>query len=295
MRLVFILGIFLLVTMSCNQNSKRSDAYGNFESVEVLVSSEMQGKLVQYRIQEGDTIKKNDLVGLIDTIQLFLKKEQLIAQKEASDAKITNVMSQINVQEEELKTLMVDKNRIENLLKDNATPVKQLDDVNGKIKVTQSQILSIRTQNESILRDITAIEKQIAQINDQIQRCKIINPIDGTVLEKYTEQSEIVVPGKILYKIADMKNMILRVYISGEQLPHIRLGQKVKVLIDKDRNSDQTIEGTIGWISPQAEFTPKIIQTKEERINLVYAVKVYVVNNGYLKIGMPGEVVFTEK
>jgi HlyD family secretion protein len=285
---ILIVTVFLL--SACSHQNDKADAYGNFETVEILVSSEIQGKLVKFLVEEGQIYKAGDIVGLIDTVQLSLKRDQLIAQRKASATKINNILSQIEVQEEQKRTLLIDKDRIEKLLKDNAVPVKQLDDINGKIKVIDSQIASIRTQNAAVLDELTAMDKQIDQIKDQLNRCKIVNPINGTVLEKYTQPSEITMPGKALYKIADMDQMILRVYVSGSQLPSIKNGQKVKVLIDKNEKENQALEGTISWISPQAEFTPKIIQTKEERVNLVYAVKVSVKNDGSLKIGMPGEI-----
>jgi HlyD family secretion protein len=228
----------------------------------------------------------------VDTIQLSLKREQIIAQRKASAAKIGNIQSQIDVQEETKKTLMVDKDRVEKLIKDNAAPTKQLDDINGKISVVESQIQSIRTQNNAVISEIASLDRQIDQMTDQIRRCKVINPIQGTILEKYIEPSEIVGSGKVLYKIANMDQMNLRVYVSGAQLSEVKIGQKVTVLIDKGEKEFESIEGLVTWISSQAEFTPKIIQTKEERVNLVYAMKIAVKNDGRLKIGMPGEVRF---
>ena len=292
MRTIFILMATVFCLSACSDKNGKADAYGNFETIEVLVSSEIQGKLVKFAIEEGQTYKAGEIAGLIDTIQLALKKDQLIAQRKGSATKIANILSQIDVQEEQKRTLMIDKDRTEKLLKDNAAPVKQLDDINGKIKVIDSQIASIKTQNASVLDELTAMDKQIDQTKDQLNRCKIINPISGTVLEKYIEPSEITTPGRALYKIADMDQMILRVYVSGAQLPSIKIGQKVKVMIDKNEKENQELEGIITWVSPQAEFTPKIIQTKEDRVNLVYAVKVTLKNDGRLKIGMPGEVKF---
>ncbi len=292
MRTIFILMATVFCLSACSDKNGKADAYGNFETIEVLVSSEIQGKLVKFAIEEGQTYKAGEIAGLIDTIQLALKKDQLIAQRKGSATKIANILSQIDVQEEQKRTLMIDKDRTEKLLKDNAAPVKQLDDINGKIKVIDSQIASIKTQNAAVLDELTAMDKQIDQTKDQLNRCKIINPISGTVLEKYIEPSEITTPGRALYKIADMDQMILRVYVSGAQLPSIKIGQKVKVMIDKNEKENQELEGIITWVSPQAEFTPKIIQTKEDRVNLVYAVKVTLKNDGRLKIGMPGEVKF---
>ena len=292
MKTLTILIITVIITVACTNKNQKSDAFGNFESLEVFVASEMQGKLLQFPVQEGDVLKKGFIAGVIDTIQLSLKRDQLIAQRKSTTSKIGNIMSQISVQEEQKKTLEIDKLRTEKLIKDNAAPGKQLDDINGKITVIESQISSIRTQNAGVLGEIESVDKQISQFSDQIKRCIIVNPIDGTVLEKYIEPTEIVIPGKVLYKIADLSNMILRVYVSGDQLPGIKTGQHLKVIIDKEKKEIQTIDGIITWIASQAEFTPKIIQTREERVNLVYAVKVSVKNNGYLKIGMPGEVIF---
>ncbi len=287
---LIIISVFLV--SSCTNKNGKSDAFGNFETVEVLVSSEIAGRLVEFSVEEGKTYVAGEKIGLIDTTQLSLKREQIEAQRKALSSKIAGIQSQIDVQEETKKTLLVDKERIDKLVKDNAVPNKQLDDLNGKIKVIDSQISSIKTQNGSVLSEITAMDRQIDQVADQIKRCKITNPIKGTILEKYVEPTEIVAPGKTLYKIADMESMNLRVYISGAQLSSVKTGQKVNVLIDKDVKEFETIEGIITWISSQAEFTPKIIQTKEERVNLVYAIKVSIKNDGRLKIGMPGEVKF---
>jgi len=295
MKTIFIL-VATFTLLSCSSKNSKSDAYGNFETVEVLISSEIQGKLLQFTIVEGKYYKAGEIVGLIDTIQLALKRDQLIAQRNASATKISNIMSQIAVQDEQKGTLLVDKARTEKLMRDKAIPTKQLDDINGKIKVIDSQIASIKTQNSAVTNEIDAFDKQIAQISDQMTRCKIVNPINGTVLDKYIEPSEIAMPGKTLYKIADMDQMILRVYVSGSQLSSVKIGQKVSVFIDQNESESKadtkSLEGIISWVSPEAEFTPKIIQTKEERINLVYAVKVSIKNDGSLKIGMPGEIKF---
>lgn len=292
MRTIVTILIVICLTVGCSERNGKSDAYGNFETVEVNVSSEVQGKLVEFSVDEGKVFKAGENVGLVDTIQLALKREQLVAQRTATSDQIANILSQIDVQQEQKKTLLVDKDRIDRLLKDQAVPVKQLDDVNGKIKVIDSEIASIKTQNSSVLNQIAALNRQIDQVTDQINRSKITNPIHGTVLDKYAELSEIIMPGKVLYKIADMDSMILRVYISGTQLSSVKLGQKVSVLIDNNENKLDKMTGIISWISPEAEFTPKIIQTREERVNLVYAMKIQVKNDGRLKIGMPGEVKF---
>ena len=294
MRIHYLLILFILIASSCGNGKNKSDAYGNFEAVEIQVSSEVQGKITDLKIEEGQKVSKGQIVLTIDTVQLYLKKMQLIAQLNSSGSRLLQVQSQIAVQDEQKKSLDREQNRLEKLVSANAAPTKQLDDINSELEVLKSQIASTKIQNQTISFDVKAIQFQIAQIEDQLNKSNIINPIDGTVLEKYVESGEIVTPGKVLYKIADLSVLRLRVYISGDQLGNIKIGQKVIALIDKDKDQNKKLNGTISWISQEAEFTPKIIQTKEERVNLVYAVKVDVSNDGSLKIGMPGEVKFSE-
>jgi HlyD family secretion protein len=286
-----VLALILFIS-SCSKDEKRSDAFGNFEAVETIVSAEATGKLLDFNIEEGQVIEKDVKVGSIDADQLSLKKQQLEAQKNTIKTKFQNVFSQINVYQEQKKVNQIEKNRIEKLLKDDAAPTKQLDDINGSINVLNKQIASIESQNSTTMQELKSLDVQIQQVQDQIDKSAVINPVKGTILMKLAEQSEIVNYGKPLYKIADISMMELRVYVSGEQLPGIKIGQTVKVLIDAGKKEFKELEGTISWISSKAEFTPKIIQTKEERVNLVYAVKVRVSNDGSLKIGMPGEVIF---
>jgi HlyD family secretion protein len=289
--LYLLLSMIILVS-SCGKNENRSDAYGNFEAVETIVSAEATGKLIDFNIEEGQLIEKDVTVGNIDADQLSLRKQQLEAQKNTIKTKFKNVFSQISVYQEQKKVNQTEKNRIERLLKDDAATTKQLDDVNGNLNVLDKQIASIESQNSTTMQEMKGIDAQIEQIQDQINKSAVINPVKGTVLMKLAEQSEIVNYGKPLYKIADISVMELRVYVSGEQLPGIKLGQMVRVLIDSGKGGYREMEGSISWISSKSEFTPKIIQTKEERVNLVYAVKVRVANDGSLKIGMPGEVIF---
>ncbi|NJK97182.1 MAG: HlyD family efflux transporter periplasmic adaptor subunit [Bacteroidales bacterium] len=242
---------------------------------------------------EGLVLKRGEKVGIIDTTSLWLKKQQLIAMKKAAESKLVQIRAQIDVQETQLETVQKEQKRMESLVKDKAAPEKQLDDINGQYKLIVSQIASIKSQNQAVSGEIEAVEQQILQTEDQILKCYITNPINGTVLEKYIEPSEIVTIGKNLYKIADLSIVKLKAYVSGSQLVQIRLGQKVEVRIDADAKNNQSVQGTISWISSQAEFTPKIIQTKEERVKQVYAVKVDVINDGRIKIGMPGEIFMT--
>ena len=286
--LIFI----VFVIASCSNTNDVSDAYGNFEVDDVIISAEANGKLLSFNIEEGKEAAEGILVGIIDTTNLVLNQKQLKAQMFAVASKIENIKSQIQVQEQKKDNLLVDINRIENLVKDGAATQKQMDDINGAIDLVNSQIESIRTQYASVNMEQEVIKIQIAQVEESKSKCYIRNPQKGIVLEKYAEQYEITAFGKPLYKIANMEEMVLRVYVSGAQLPNIKLNQEVEVLIDEDEKTNRTLPGTVFWVSENAEFTPKIIQTKKERVNMVYAVKVRVKNDGSLKIGMPGEVNF---
>lgn len=285
-----ILSIFTLVVSltSCNGGGDLADGYGNFEATETTVSAEANGKIQFLDVVEGNLLEKNEVVGVIDTIQLSLKRDQLKAAKQTIYSKSTNVLSQRDVLQEELQVAQNDKKRIESLIKENAATQKQLDDIQGKVRILQQQIKSVETQNAPIINEVKGIEVQIEQIEDQIAKSIVKSPLDGTVLVKYAEPGEVAVFGKPLFKMANLDEMELRVYISETQLPNIKIGQSVTVKID-DVDSMRPYEGTVSWISASAEFTPKIIQTKEERVNLVYAVKIKVKNDGSLKIGMPAE------
>lgn len=290
-KITLVLLTAVLLT-SCGEEVKKSDAFGNFEAVEVIVSSETNGKLFQLNVEEGMTLEEGEVIGYVDTSQLYLKKLQLSSQKKVISGKFNISSSQADVYREQMRVYSIEKNRIENLLKENAASQKQLDDINGMLEVLERQVNSSLSQNSVTKQELGNVDVQIKQINDQIEKCIIKNPIKGTVIMKLAEPSEIVNFGKPLYKIANLDEMELRVYVSGAQLPEIKIDNKVKVLIDDGAEGYKEMEGTVSWISPKAEFTPKIIQTKEERVNLVYAVKVKVKNDGSIKIGMPGEVVF---
>ena len=288
-KLETIIITFILITLwSCNGNDEKADGYGNFEATETTISSESNGKLLSLDAEEGDMLEKNVIVGIIDTVQLSLKRNQLLAAKITVFSKSQNVLSQREVLKEQLKVAENDQKRIKNLIKDNAATPKQLDDINGQIDILKQQIKSVETQNAPIVNEVKSIGIQTQQIEDQIEKSIIKNPIKGTVLVKYAEPNEITAFGKPLYKIADLDDMTLRVYISETQLASIKVGQEVTVKIDAGEQM-KSYKGTVTWVSETAEFTPKIIQTKEERVNLVYAVKVLVKNDGSLKIGMPAE------
>jgi HlyD family secretion protein len=298
----------LLMMQSCDNKKENYDASGSFEADEVVVSSELGGQLLQFNVNEGDSLAGGEVVGVIDSTNLALQKEQVKATIRSLSEKTNNVQPQVellqqqlSVQQSQLKNLLHEKERTERLVQADAATGKQLDDINSQIdvlhrqmQVTQQQIAvqknNINAQNRSILSEAGPLQTQEAQVQERISKSRIINPISGTVITKYAEQGEITTPGKALYKIADLTYLNLRAYVTGAQLSQIKLGQQVKVLVDDGAKNYRTYTGTITWISDKAEFTPKTIQTKEERANLVYAVKIKVRNDGYLKIGMYGEV-----
>ena len=290
-----LLVIALAWLSSCSNSNNLSDAYGNFEAVQVTVSSESAGKIHYLNVEEGSQPDSGTIVALVDTTDWYLKKLQLQSQKKAVSVKSSNIESQIAVQLQQKANLTVEKNRVTKLIADKAATPKQLDDINGAIDLVDKQVAAIQTQNAGITEEMEVIDRQIAQVNESIHKCYIRNPVKGTVLSKYAEAGEIAAPGRALYKIADLSVMELKVYVSGTQLPGIKQNQQVEVLIDADKKTNRKLSGVVSWISPKAEFTPKIIQTKEERVNLVYGVKIRVPNDGSLKIAMPAEVNFTAK
>ncbi|AXY78845.1 HlyD family efflux transporter periplasmic adaptor subunit [Paraflavitalea soli] len=293
---------------ACNGNKATHDASGTFEVDEVIVSSELTGKLLSFDITEGDSIPKGKVIGTIDAENLSLQKDQVQASIEALKEKTADLtpqvkllQDQLTVQQSQLDNLLREKKRIENLLKQDAATGKQLDDMNAQIDVVQKQMTvtqqqinvqrsNVGTQNRSILSEGKPLEKRVAQLEDQLKRAAVANPVGGTVITKYAEAGEMTSVGKALYKIADLSTMTLRAYITGSQLSQVKLNQPVKVLIDNGANAYREYPGVITWIADKAEFTPKTIQTKEERANLVYAVKIKVKNDGFIKIGMYGEV-----
>jgi len=310
MKSIYILGTvaLLLSFASCKNSDNDFDASGTFETDETVVSSEISGKILSFNVQEGLLIPKDSVVGTVDAKNISLQQEQVEASIKALNEKTANVQPQVQllqkqlaVQQSQLSNLLHEKARIENLVKADAATGKQLDDMNAQIDVARKQLIvtqqqisvqenNTATQNRGILSEADPLKKRVAQLQDQVQKSNIINPVTGTVITKYAEPGEITAAGKALYKIADLSSLNLRAYITGVQLPQIKLGQTVKVLIDDGAKKYKEYSGTITWISDKAEFTPKTIQTKEERANLVYAIKIKVNNDGFLKIGMFGEV-----
>ena len=290
-KLIFLASIILLQT-SCDRNGAQSDAYGNFEAREVTVSAQGNGQILWLKVEEGMPLESGDVMGVIDTSDLYFRKLQLVAQRTATLAQYPVLKAQAQVQQQQIANLEKDRNRTENMLKDGAATQKQYDDIEGAINMATRQVDVIRNQQQALESQIRVIEEQIAQIDNSIQKSMIINPFKGVVLVKYAEAGEITIPTKPLYKIGDVEDMKLKAYVSETQLSSIKIGQAAEVLIDGKDKRPIKMDGEVSWISDKAEFTPKIIQTREERINLVYAVKITVKNDGTLKIGMPGEVNF---
>jgi len=294
---IITLCIIALIAVSCSNRNQVADAFGNFEAAnEIIVSAEGIGKLLSFTVEEGSTLQKGDTVGLIDTTQLHLQKLQLKANIAALHAQIPNIPSQLKALQDQLTAAEREKRRIENLLKNGAATTKQLDDITSNCAVLESQITalksSLKTQVQGILAQIDPLQAQINLIDNSIEKCMITNPIHGTVLTKYANRFEFTATGKPLYKISDITAMTLRVYISEDQLAKVHIGQTCEVRIDIPEGKLKTYTGTVSWVSDRSEFTPKMIQTKNERVNLVYAVKINVQNDGDIKIGMPGEVKF---
>jgi HlyD family secretion protein len=306
-KLLFVIAI---LTSACNNHRIVTDASGVFESDEVIVSAEQNGKILVFTVREGDTLSRGEQVGNIDMSNTLLQKQQIQATIAALHQKTTDprpqidlVKKQLAVQESQLAQQLREKTRTENLVRADAATQKQLDDINSAIDQLEKQIAvskqqialdesNIATQNRTIYSEQGPLEKSAAQIQDLIDKGQIINPIKGTVLTRYALQGEMTTTGKALYKIANLDTLILRAYVTGSQLTQVRLGQSVKVYSDEGKDQYREYTGQVYWISDKSEFTPKTIQTRDERANLVYAVKIHVANDGYLKLGMYGEVKF---
>jgi HlyD family secretion protein len=295
MKYILIISTVLLLA-ACTGNDNLYDASGTFEATEVIVSAEASGLIKTLNLEEGEALQAGQYIGAIDSVQLYLSKKQLQAQIQAVLSKRPDVATQIAALQEQLKQAHREQQRITNLLKADAATQKQLDDANAQVAIINKQIegqrSSLRITSASLSEETLPLTVQIEQLNDQLEKCRIVNPIAGTVLTKYAESNEMAASGKPLYKIADLSEIILRAYITGNQFAQVKLNQQVHVLVDAQDGNYTTYTGTVVWISDKAEFTPKTIQTKDERANLVYATKIKVKNDGKLKIGMYGEVKF---
>lgn len=285
---ILLVILILLGLTSCSEEN-RADGYGNFEATEVIISSETQGKIKHFKLQEGDQIAAGVPVALIDTTQLHLEKMQLQASKRTVSSRSRGVFSQVDVLNEKLRVAEQEEKRVKNLFADKAATQRQVDLAVGEVQVLREEIKNVSTRNSPIVSEMQLIDAQIDKVNDLLEKSLVKNPVQGTVLATYVESGEVTGFGKPLYKIADLEVLTLRVYISELQLSDIELGQEVQVKLDSKQEEIRSYPGRIKWISSTAEFTPKTIQTREERANLVYAVDVEVKNDGALKIGMPAE------
>ena len=291
-----ILTSVALMVAACGGNEKEYDATGTFEATETTVFAEQSGQLMVFSVNEGDSIANGAEVGLIDTTQVWLKIQQLSATKEIYQSQKPDMEAQIAATRQQLTKAQQEEQRYRELVADGAAPTKMLDDASNQVKVLQKQLAAqqsaLSTSTRSLDKQMAATDVQVSQLRDQLRKCHIVTPTKGTVLEKYVERGEFVAVGKPLFKIADTQEMFLRAYVTSAQLQNIKLGQKVKVFADYGDGQKKEYDGTISWISSRSEFTPKTILTDDERADLVYAVKVAIKNDGFVKIGMYGEAKF---
>ena len=294
MKKITILASVALMLAACGGNKKEYDATGTFEATETTVFAEQSGALLTFSVNEGDNIEANKEVGLIDTTQVWLKIQQLGATKEVYQSQKPDMEAQIAATRQQLAKAQQEEQRFHELVADGAAPSKMLDDASSQVKVLQKQLAAqqsaLSTSTRSLDKQMAATDVQVSQLRDQLHKCHIVTPTKGTVLEKYVERGEFVVVGKPLFKMADTEAMYLRAYVTSAQLQNIKIGQQVKVFADYGDGQRKEYDGTISWISSRSEFTPKTILTDDERADLVYAVKVAIKSDGFVKIGMYGEV-----
>ncbi|MFB6317079.1 HlyD family secretion protein [Saccharicrinis sp. FJH54] len=283
---------FSMILASCNGDADRADAYGNFEAVETIVSSKSTGEITAMYHDEGETVKAGDLLLQVDTTDLVLQRKQLLAQKNSVLANRAQVRANMSVLEENISGAETDRERIENLFKDGAATQKQKDDIENRMNVLYKQRGVYKANLISIDEQAAVFDAQINVLDKKISDCSVTAPVSGTILERYVEKGELASAGKPLFKLADISEINLRVYVSGQQMEAVKLNKKVNVKIDAADGGMKNFEGTVIWISSDAEFTPKVVQTKKERVKQVYATKVRVKNDGSIKIGMPGEMYF---
>ncbi len=288
--------IFSIFLISCDKSNSENDATGSFEAAAIIVSAEASGKIIKLDVKEGQQLKEGTEVGAIDSTQLYLQKMSLLSNVRGIRVQRPNISTQTAVIEENIQNLQRERERTKKLIAANAANQKQLDDINHQIDLLQRQLMaqtsSLEKSSANISAQSSAMEIQVAQLEDLITKCKIKSPISGVVLNKYAEQGELANIGTPLFKIANIESLFLRAYVTNDQLAQLKLNDKVTVRTDAGSGKMRTYEGVISWISDKAEFTPKTIQTKNERANLVYAIKIEVPNDGFLKIGMYGEVKF---
>ena len=295
-----LLGLCSLLALfsACGNGAPIYDATGTFETTEVLVSAEASGRLLYFDIEEGMLLKAGEEVGVVDTVQLYLKKLQLEASLKSVEEQRPDILKQVAATKEQISAAQRERNRVANLLKVGAANQKQLDDAEDQLEVLRKQLVAqnstLSNSHQSLTWQSSSVGIQVAQVEDQLKKCHITSPITGTVLAKYAEAGELTAMGTPLFKVADTEQMYLRAYITSEQLSQVKLGQKVTVFSDYGTDEHKQYPGVVTWISDTSEFTPKTILTKNERANLVYAVKIAVHNDGLLKIGMYGGVEFSD-
>lgn len=292
-RSLIIIAIVMLT--GCKNKTEVADAYGNFEATEVIISAETNGRILQFDANEGARIEKASELALIDTTLLYLQKGEIDAGIKNVRTRIGTLNAQNDIINQQIENIRINISRIEKMLKDDAATLKQLDDLTGQVAVFQKQIVANNTQKTSVSAELSIYDSKKATLNEQLKRSSVKSPLSGTLIEKYSETGEITAAGKPLAKIADLSLMKLKVYVSGVQIGKIKIGQQCSVRIDDGNKGYRSFTGTISNISEKAEFTPKIIQTKEERVTLVYAVNIEVINDGSLKSGMPGEAIFSKE
>lgn len=282
--------------VACGRGNEDFDASGIFESTEVVVSAEANGRIVALDVEEGDELEAGQQVGSVDSVQLYLKKVQLEASAQGIGSKRADIAKQVAATREQVAKAERERTRCRNLLARDAGTQKQLDDAEAQLAVLkkqlEAQLSTLERTNQGVSDEQRAAEAQIMQLEDQLRKCRVVSPASGTVLAKYAEAGEVTAAGKPLFKLADLRHVFLRAYVSGSQLSEVKVGQSVKVYADEGEDGRREYAGRVTWISGQAEFTPKTIQTRDERANLVYAVKIAVENDGLLKLGMYGEVKF---
>lgn len=291
-KIILFLTMVSILFSGCSKEENASDAFGNFDVDETVISAESNGKLELFNIHEGQLLKVGQIIGAIDSTDLLLQRAAILANKQTVLANLTAIDAEVRVLNVQLKVLDKEYRRMIKLLESDAATPKQKDDLEGNVEVIESKIAAAKAQKPKVLAQLAVINANVAQINNQLSKCVIVNPVEGRVLTQLVEQFELVAPGKPLYKIADTDKIYLKAYVTGTQLSGIKLGQSVSVLVDQPDGGLRTMSGNVLWISDQAEFTPKMIQTREERVSLVYAIKVGIDNDGTIKMGMPGEVKF---
>jgi HlyD family secretion protein len=292
MKTRLLIAVAVIILTSCKNRNGEADAYGNFEATEVIVSAETSGRILMYDKEEGSSVEQGEMIALVDTTILNLQKDEILAGMNSVRTKLSSVSAQNQILDQQIANLNVNISRIENMLRDDAATQKQYDDLTGQVAVLKKQIAANNTQKASIAAELAVYGTKMATINEQICRSSVKSPLKGTILEKYAEEGEMTAPGKPLVKIADLSVIKLKVYVAGADLGKIKIGQQCTVRIDSGEKGYRSFTGTISYVSDKAEFTPKIIQTKEERVTFVYAVNIDVANDGSLKSGMPGEAIF---